>query len=166
MYIMIGQLSKEIALIATIGILYTSALKCNAFSQSAPWMRGGAGIGGFGGNTNTPTSSTSYGSSITPTPEQREEVVRRYFDGVTKKNREQIQSCFADEACITDICSINASKRSVRSDLLAERCMEFLAAHPDCRVRTITTISCTTISCTTISCTTISCTTISCWICY
>lgn len=67
-------------------------------------------------------------------PEQREEVVRRYFDGVNRKDSEQIKSCFADQASITDICSINASKRVVESDLLAQRCMEFLAAHPDCKV--------------------------------
>lgn len=111
------QLSKEIATVATIGLLCTSFLlqkTSAAFSQSSSWSGGGY--------------------QPIPTPEQREEVVFRYFDGVTRKNRDQIQSCFADEASITDICSLNASKRMVDSDLLADRCMEFLAAHPDCRV--------------------------------
>lgn len=110
------HLSKDIATFFTFAIICSSFLKCQAFS-SAPWMTGGNG-------------SAAYPA----TPEQREEVVRRYFDGVNRKDSEQIKSCFADKASITDICSINASKRVVESDLLAERCMEFLTAHPDCKV--------------------------------
>ncbi|GFH54945.1 hypothetical protein CTEN210_11421 [Chaetoceros tenuissimus] len=69
-----------------------------------------------------------------PTPMQRENVVRSYFDGVNKKDRDQIANCFADDAIIQDICSINASERKVNPNDLADRCMEFLEAHPDCVV--------------------------------
>lgn len=111
-------LSKEIASVATIATISLLFLKCtSAFS--------------FGGYE--PQQQPKYPPQV-PTPEQREEVVRRYFDGVTTKNPNQIYSCFAEEAYITDICSINASKRRVSSELLTDRCMEFLAAHPDCRV--------------------------------
>ncbi len=70
----------------------------------------------------------------TPTPAQREMVVRTYFDGVNKKDREQIKSCFSEEASIRDVCALNSNERAVASDILADRCMEFLAAHPDCVV--------------------------------
>jgi len=96
-----------------LGIIFTTAIRySNAFSL------------------NSPTTS----SSTTPTPEQREAIVRKYFDGVNKKDRDQIKSCFADEAEITDVCALNASKRLVDSNVLADRCMDFLKAHPDCKV--------------------------------
>mmetsp|Transcript_32104 Transcript_32104/g.37418 ORF Transcript_32104/g.37418 Transcript_32104/m.37418 type:complete len:380 (-) Transcript_32104:292-1431(-) len=76
----------------------------------------------------------SFSSSKHKSPEQREAIVYRYFDGVNRKDANQIRSCFAEEAFITDICSINSSKRQVKSNDLAMRCMEFLTAHPDCKV--------------------------------
>jgi hypothetical protein len=71
---------------------------------------------------------------FSPSPQQREQVVFKYFDGVNKKDRAQIASCFADNAIIRDVCSINSSEREVRPGDLADRCMEFLQAHPDCKV--------------------------------
>ena len=113
-----SKLSLGSAYFLALGIIFTTAARCNAFSVSSH----GSG------------SSSSATSSSIPTPEQREEVVRTYFDGVNKKDRDQIRSCFADQAEITDVCALNASKRSVDSSVLAERCMEFVAAHPDCKV--------------------------------
>ncbi len=99
----------------TVGLLYTAAIqKSHAFSLSSP--------------------SPSSVQTQTPTPEQREDVVRKYFDGVNKKDYEQIKSCFTEEAAITDICSLNQSKRMVSSSVLADRCKDFLTAHPDCKV--------------------------------
>lgn len=73
--------------------------------------------------------------AFSPTPAQRENVVRKYFDGVNNKDRDQIASCFSETAKITDVCSIiNASQTTVKPADLADRCMEFLAAHPDCVV--------------------------------
>eukprot|EP00957_Ditylum_brightwellii_P098803 7526919-Ditylum_brightwellii.AAC.1 len=45
-----------------------------------------------------------------------------------------IQSCFAETATIRDVCGINDSIRSVNTQDLADRCMDFLTAHPDCKV--------------------------------
>lgn len=64
----------------------------------------------------------------------REEVVGRYFDGVTKKDRDQIASCFGKVATIRDVCGLSTAERSASCDDLADRCMDFLAAHPDCKV--------------------------------
>ncbi len=72
--------------------------------------------------------------AFSPTPTQRENIVRQYFDGVNKKDRDQIAGCFAETAKITDVCSINASQKTVKPADLADRCMEFLQAHPDCVV--------------------------------
>jgi hypothetical protein len=72
--------------------------------------------------------------AFSPTPAQRENVVRQYFDGVNKKDRDQIAACFSETAQIRDVCSINASERTVKPDDLANRCMEFVEAHPDCVV--------------------------------
>ncbi|CAB9502286.1 expressed unknown protein [Seminavis robusta] len=63
-----------------------------------------------------------------------EDVIRKYFDGVNKKDPEQIKSCFGDKATIRDVCGINDSKRDVVAQDLADRCMEFLTAHPDTKV--------------------------------
>jgi hypothetical protein len=63
-----------------------------------------------------------------------EDVVRKYFDGVNKKDPEQIKSCFGAKATIRDVCGINDSKRDVVAQDLADRCMEFLTAHPDTKV--------------------------------
>ena len=62
----------------------------------------------------------------------REKVVERYFDGVTKQNREQISSVFSPEGTkIRDVCGKKSSERLATAEALGERCMEFLAAHPD-----------------------------------
>jgi hypothetical protein len=71
---------------------------------------------------------------FSPSPQQREQVVFKYFDGVNKKDRNQIASCFGDKAIIRDVCCINSSDREVTPGDLADRCMEFLQAHPDCVV--------------------------------
>ncbi len=62
-----------------------------------------------------------------------ENVVRKYFDGVNKKDPDQIRSCFGDEATIHDVV-VSEAKRAVKAQILADRCMDFLAAHPDCSV--------------------------------
>lgn len=62
-----------------------------------------------------------------------ENVVRKYFDGVNKKDPEQIRSCFGDQAVIRDIVVSN-TKRTVPAQVLVDRCMDFLTAHPDCQV--------------------------------
>jgi hypothetical protein len=65
----------------------------------------------------------------------REEVVRRYFDGVQKQDREQIVSCFSPSGTtIRDVCGVSNSERLATPEELGERCMEFLAAHPDTKV--------------------------------
>jgi hypothetical protein len=65
----------------------------------------------------------------------REEAVARYFDGVDKQNREQIVSCFNPSGTkIRDVCGVSNSERLATPDQLGDRCMEFLAAHPDCKV--------------------------------
>lgn len=66
----------------------------------------------------------------------REQVVLKYFDGVNKKDRSQIASCFSSKegARIRDVCGLSSSEKEVTQDILADRCMEFLAAHPDTKV--------------------------------
>ena len=65
----------------------------------------------------------------------REDVVHKYFDGVNKKDRDQIASCFPSTgARIRDVCGVSSMEKDVSQDILADRCMEFLAAHPDCKV--------------------------------
>jgi hypothetical protein len=65
----------------------------------------------------------------------REEVVARYFDGVQKQDREQIVSCFNPSGTkIRDVCGVSNSEKFATPDDLGERCMEFLAAHPDTKV--------------------------------
>jgi hypothetical protein len=62
-----------------------------------------------------------------------EDVVKKYFDGVNKKDPKQIRSCFGDEAAICDIV-VSKEKRIVPAEVLTDRCMDFLTAHPDCKV--------------------------------
>ena len=65
----------------------------------------------------------------------REEVVAKYFDGVDKQNREQIVTCFNPSGIkIRDVCGVSKSERLATPEQLGDRCMEFLAAHPDCKV--------------------------------
>ncbi|KAL7499877.1 hypothetical protein ACHAWT_008725 [Skeletonema menzelii] len=73
----------------------------------------------------------------------REEVVHKYFHGVDIKNIPQIVECFhPDGAIIRDVCSLanrdvpyEQVAKMVTPDFLGERCREFLAAHPDCKVK-------------------------------
>jgi len=67
--------------------------------------------------------------------EKAEEVVRKYFDGVNKKDPKQLRSCFGESAAIRDVCGLDATERTVQADVLVDRCMEFVTAHPDCLVR-------------------------------
>jgi hypothetical protein len=65
----------------------------------------------------------------------REQVVESYFDGVDKQNLEQIVNCFDPAGTkIRDVCGVSNVERMATPEQLGERCMEFLAAHPDCRV--------------------------------
>ncbi len=73
----------------------------------------------------------------------REEVVHKYFHGVDTKNIPQIVECFhPNGAIIRDICSLanrdvpyDQVGKKVTPEFLGERCREFLAAHPDCKVK-------------------------------
>lgn len=66
----------------------------------------------------------------------REQVVENYFKGVDQKDRSLIVSCFADKVTIRDVCNLNASSetREANPEILADRCADFLAAHPDTNV--------------------------------
>jgi hypothetical protein len=67
--------------------------------------------------------------------EEKEAVVRRYFEGVNKKDPKIMSSCFAEKVELRDMCGpSNGEPRMALSKDMADRCMEFLAAHPDCRV--------------------------------
>eukprot|EP00542_Grammatophora_oceanica_P009358 CAMPEP_0194026476 /NCGR_PEP_ID=MMETSP0009_2-20130614/766_1 /TAXON_ID=210454 /ORGANISM="Grammatophora oceanica, Strain CCMP 410" /LENGTH=158 /DNA_ID=CAMNT_0038665167 /DNA_START=145 /DNA_END=618 /DNA_ORIENTATION=+ len=87
------------------------------------------------------TSPTHAFSAAVPTsvtsPELKtkmEETVLRYFTGVTEKDSKKIRSCFGETATIRDVCGLNDSTRTVPSEDLVERCMDFVTAHPDCVV--------------------------------
>jgi hypothetical protein len=81
-----------------------------------------------------PTTPTT---SRTPIPtaqaEAMEGTVRRYFQGVHTKDAALIRSCFGETATIRDVCSLGGSTeaRTVPATDLVDRCMEFVAAHPD-----------------------------------
>jgi hypothetical protein len=68
--------------------------------------------------------------------QKMEAVVRRYFEGVNKKDPDQIRSCFGDSASIRDVCGVSYSNtaRTVEASALVDRCMEFVTAHPDVKV--------------------------------
>lgn len=63
---------------------------------------------------------------------EMETVVRQYFEGVHGKDPKMIRGCFGDTATIRDVCGLNSDRKTVNSDSLVERCMDFVAAHPDC----------------------------------
>lgn len=69
---------------------------------------------------------------------EMEATVRRYFEGVHTKNPEMIRSCFAETASIRDVCgglqNSSQAARTVAADVLVERCMDFVTAHPDCAI--------------------------------
>eukprot|EP00980_Cylindrotheca_fusiformis_P001225 scaffold331_cov117-Cylindrotheca_fusiformis.AAC.3 len=78
---------------------------------------------------------TQHQDEITSSMKEKEEVVRRYFDGVNKKDPAMMASCFADTVELRDMCGPSKGEpRMACSKDMADRCMEFLAAHPDCRV--------------------------------
>ncbi len=82
------------------------------------------------------TLESTPGTTVAnPSDTTAEEVVRRYFDGVNKKDPKQLRSCFGEMATIRDVCGLDDSVRSVPSENLVDRCMEFVTAHPDCLVR-------------------------------
>ena len=67
----------------------------------------------------------------------REQVVENYFEGVSQQDRSLIMSCFADSVTIRDVCNLNdgaTATREANPEILALRCMDFLAAHPDTKV--------------------------------
>ena len=53
---------------------------------------------------------------------------------VSLKDRQQIASCFPETASIRDVCGLSQEEKSATRDQLADRCMEFVTAHPDCVV--------------------------------
>ena len=71
----------------------------------------------------------------------RERVVHKYFHGVDTRNISQIRECFnAEGATITDIRnrpdgSTQNPSNTVTPAFLAERCEQFLNAHPECDVK-------------------------------
>jgi hypothetical protein len=77
------------------------------------------------------------------TPSQMEATVRAYFQGVTDKDPVAIRNCFADVATIRDVCALSAGvgksgaspANTVEADVLVQRCMDFVGAHPDCVVK-------------------------------
>lgn len=86
------------------------------------------------------TESSSQEKQATPNIAlKKEAVVRRYFEGVTNKDKDQILACFAPICNIRDVCRLREgnTKTEVKSatrEQMADRCMEFVAAHPDCQV--------------------------------
>mmetsp|Transcript_47417 Transcript_47417/g.143540 ORF Transcript_47417/g.143540 Transcript_47417/m.143540 type:complete len:422 (-) Transcript_47417:166-1431(-) len=79
----------------------------------------------------TPQDNNSFSKLM----EEKEAVVRSYFDGVNKKDPNMMSSCFADKVELRDMCGPSKGKpRYASSKDMADRCMEFLAAHPDCKV--------------------------------
>jgi hypothetical protein len=80
------------------------------------------------------TTAFSSSSQNAHTAQQQEAVVRRYFDGVNKQDPVQIRSCFGETATIRDVCGVSNTARTVQASVLVERCMEFVTAHPDCKV--------------------------------
>ena len=77
-------------------------------------------------------SARSSSSSTVKTA--MEEIVRTYFQGVHEKDAAKIRSCFAETAIIRDVCGLNSHERTVPAQALVDRCMEFVAAHPDVEI--------------------------------
>mmetsp|Transcript_34432 Transcript_34432/g.83296 ORF Transcript_34432/g.83296 Transcript_34432/m.83296 type:complete len:436 (+) Transcript_34432:77-1384(+) len=81
-------------------------------------------------------AETNDGHALSSTlMEEKEAIVRRYFEGVNKKAPAMMSSCFAEKVQLRDMCGPSKGEpRYASSKDMADRCMEFLAAHPDCRV--------------------------------
>jgi hypothetical protein len=69
------------------------------------------------------------------TQQEIEATVRRYFEGVDDKDPTKIRSCFGEMATILDVCALASTSRAVPAEDLVTRCMEFVTAHPDVKVR-------------------------------
>lgn len=80
------------------------------------------------------TMTAARAFSATSTPVQLEQVVKNYFRGVHENDPKLIRSCFGETATIRDVCGINDNVRTVPSSDLVDRCMEFVAAHPDVEI--------------------------------
>jgi hypothetical protein len=79
--------------------------------------------------------TTQHDDDLSMLMQEKEAVVRRYFDGVNKKDPEMMASCFAATVELRDMCGPSKGEpRMACSKDMANRCMEFLAAHPDCKV--------------------------------
>ena len=77
------------------------------------------------------TCTTRAFGAATRNGAQMETTVRNYFQGVHTKDAALIRSCFGDTSTIRDVCGLNASQRTVPAEDLVQRCMDFVAAHPD-----------------------------------
>lgn len=61
--------------------------------------------------------------------------MRRYFAGVNAQDAAAIRSCFAATVQLRDMCGLSrGAPRTASRDDMAQRCMEFVAAHPDVEV--------------------------------
>lgn len=80
------------------------------------------------------TTSLAFSLFRSRTKHKMEAVVNQYFAGVNAKDPDLIRACFGETACIRDVCALNQSSREVPAATLVQRCMDFLAAHPDCVV--------------------------------
>ena len=82
------------------------------------------------------SSAVSAFSAVSRDTTRMESVVRQYFEGVNQKNPQLIRDCLDDSAVLWDVCALRASsQRKVKAEDLVERCMDFVTAHPDCRVQ-------------------------------
>lgn len=80
-------------------------------------------------------SGTTQHDVLSTLMQEKEKVVRRYFDGVNKTDPEMMASCFSEKVELRDMCGPSKGEpRHASSKGMADRCMEFLAAHPDCKV--------------------------------
>lgn len=93
-------------------------------------------VGAFSAQAPFPTAHKSTGQNAIPVDQAlaMEATVRRYFEGVHTKDAGKIRSCFGDTATIRDVCGLNANQRTVDADILVERCMDFVTAHPACAI--------------------------------
>jgi len=86
----------------------------------------------------TSTAASGSGSNVGDDNNNKnmmEATVRKYFEGVNRKDPTMIRDCFGDKATIRDVCGINSHQKTVPASTLVERCMEFVTAHPDTLVR-------------------------------
>eukprot|EP00537_Pseudo-nitzschia_pungens_P007595 CAMPEP_0172360220 /NCGR_PEP_ID=MMETSP1060-20121228/4295_1 /TAXON_ID=37318 /ORGANISM="Pseudo-nitzschia pungens, Strain cf. cingulata" /LENGTH=393 /DNA_ID=CAMNT_0013082161 /DNA_START=47 /DNA_END=1229 /DNA_ORIENTATION=+ len=123
------------AILAVAIVASTTLSPATAFSPPPPAGAGGSSTTTLRASSSSPSSSSSSSTEANPTDTREEAVVRRYFDGVNRKDPVQLRSCFAETATLRDVCGLDATEKTVPADLLVDRCMEFVTAHPDCLVR-------------------------------